>query len=240
MKKIDFRSLMPNLITLAGLCFGLSSIRFALEAQFETAVVFIIFAAICDVLDGLVARILNSQSELGAELDSLADFVNFGVAPGLLLYMSIMQERDFVGSIAVLIFILFSCIRLAIFNLDSEDKDTDETGFFMGIPTPVGAVLILLPLTHTFIGFDWALENINLVALYTVLIGALLISRVPTYSSKREKLKLKKSNYGMYLIIFTIILLGLINFLWISLTILSTLYLLSIPFSLRAWKNLKS
>ena len=107
MKKIDFRSLIPNLITLAGLSFGLSSIRFALELQFETAVVFIIFAAICDVLDGLVARVLNSQSELGAELDSLADFVNFGVAPGLILYMSIMQERDFVGSIAVLIYILF-------------------------------------------------------------------------------------------------------------------------------------
>ena len=112
----------------------------------------------------------------------------------------------------------------------TEDKDTDETGFFMGIPTPVGAVLILLPLTHTFLGFDWALENINLVALYTVLIGALLISRVPTYSSKREKFKLKRNNYGMYLIIFTIILLGLINFLWISLTLLSALYLLSIPF----------
>ena len=110
MKKIDFRSLIPNLITLAGLSFGLSSIRFALELQFETAVVFIIFAAICDVLDGLVARVLNSQSELGAELDSLADFVNFGVAPGLILYMSIMHERDFVGSIAVLIYLLFSCI----------------------------------------------------------------------------------------------------------------------------------
>lgn len=239
MKKIDFRSLIPNLITLAGLSFGLSSIRFALELQFETAVVFIIFAAICDVLDGLVARVLNSQSELGAELDSLADFVNFGVAPGLILYMSIMQERDFVGSIAVLIYILFSCIRLAIFNLDSEDQSSEQSGFFMGIPTPVGAVLILLPVTHTFIGFDWASENINLVAIYTVLIGALLISRVPTYSSKREKLKLKKNNYVIFLILFTLVILGLINFLWISLTILSTLYILSIPFSLRAWKNQK-
>ena len=240
MKKIDFRSLIPNLITLAGLSFGLSSIRFALELQFETAVVFIIFAAICDVLDGLVARVLNSQSELGAELDSLADFVNFGVAPGLILYMSIMHERDFVGSIAVLIYILFSCIRLAIFNLDSEDQSSEKSGFFMGIPTPVGAVLILLPVTHTFIGFDWASENINLVAIYTVLIGALLISRVPTYSSKREKLKLKKNNYVIFLILFTLVILGLINFLWISLTLLSALYILSIPFSLRAWKNQKS
>ena len=109
----------------------------------------------------------------------------------------------------------------------------------MGIPTPVGAVLILLPVTHTFIGFDWASENINLVAIYTVLIGALLISRVPTYSSKREKLKLKKNNYVIFLILFTLVILGLINFLWISLTLLSTLYILSIPFSLRAWKNQK-
>ena len=240
MKKIDFRSLVPNLITLTGLCFGLSSIRFALEYQFEIAVINILLAAVCDALDGVFARILNSQSELGAELDSLADFVNFGVAPGLVLYMSIMQERDLVGSISVLIFIIFSCIRLAIFNLDSDEENTEEAGFFMGIPTPMGAVLILLPLTHSFLGFSWAQQNINFVAMYTVLIGALLISRVPTYSTKRQKFKLQRSNYIQFLIIFTLILLGLINFLWASLSFLAAIYILSIPFSIRAWKGLRS
>ena len=163
MKKIDFKVLFPNVITLTGLSFGLSSIRFALEADFNLAIVCILFAGICDVLDGLLARHLQSESDLGAQLDSLSDFLSFGVAPGLLVYMSIFNQDTGIGAFACLVFIIFSCLRLALFNVRLEASKTTDGApehFFTGIPTPVGAVLILLPLTHSFMGYNLSLIHI--------------------------------------------------------------------------------
>ena len=126
MKKIDFKVLLPNVITLTGLSFGLSSIRFALEADFNLAIVCILFAGICDVLDGLLARHLRSESDLGAQLDSLSDFLSFGVAPGLLVYMSIFNQDSGIGAFACLVFIIFSCLRLALFNVRLEASKTTD------------------------------------------------------------------------------------------------------------------
>ena len=124
MSERSIKNFIPNLITLTGLCFGLSSIRFAFLEDFKAAVVCILIAAICDVLDGLFSRLLKSQSDLGAELDSLADFLSFGIAPGILVYFGILEELAMWGYLAVTAFIVFACLRLAIFNLNlppSED-----------------------------------------------------------------------------------------------------------------------
>ena len=238
MKKIDFKVLLPNVITLTGLSFGLSSIRFALEADFNLAIVCILFAGICDVLDGLLARHLQSESDLGAQLDSLSDFLSFGVAPGLLVYMSIFNQDSGIGAFACLVFIIFSCLRLALFNVRLEASKTTDGApehFFTGIPTPVGAVLILLPLTHSFMGYNWAYENLSFVAGYVILISGLLVSRIPTFSIKREQSFIQSKL--VFFVLFSVIALSMINFLWITMNIVALIYLSTIPFSILAWQS---
>ena len=238
MKKIDFKVLFPNVITLTGLSFGLSSIRFALEADFNLAIVCILFAGICDVLDGLLARHLQSESDLGAQLDSLSDFLSFGVAPGLLVYMSIFNQDSGIGAFACLVFIIFSCLRLALFNVRLEASKTTDgmpEHFFTGIPTPVGAVLILLPLTHSFMGYNWAYENLSFVAGYVILISGLLVSRIPTFSIKREQSFIQSKL--IFFVLFSVIALSMINFLWITMNIIALIYLSTIPFSILAWQS---
>ena len=238
MKKIDFKVLLPNVITLTGLSFGLSSIRFALEADFNLAIVCILFAGICDVLDGLLARHLQSESDLGAQLDSLSDFLSFGVAPGLLVYMSIFNQDSGIGAFACLVFIIFSCLRLALFNVRLEASKTIHGApehFFTGIPTPVGAVLILLPLTHSFMGYNWAYENLSFVAGYIILISGLLVSRIPTFSIKREQSFIQSKL--VFFVLFSVLALSMINFLWITMNIVALIYLSTIPFSILAWQS---
>ena len=238
MKKIDFKVLLPNVITLTGLSFGLSSIRFALEADFNLAIVCILFAGICDVLDGLLARHLRSESDLGAQLDSLSDFLSFGVAPGLLVYMSVFNQDSGIGAFACLVFIIFSCLRLALFNVRleaSKATDGEPEHFFTGIPTPVGAVLILLPLTHSFMGYNWAYENLSFVAGYVILISGLLVSRIPTFSIKREQSFVQSKL--VFFVLFSVIALSMINFLWITMNIIALIYLSTIPFSILAWQS---
>ena len=238
MNKLDLKVLMPNLVTLTGLCFGLSSIRFALELEYNLAVVCILLAGICDVLDGMLARQLKTESDLGAQLDSLSDFLSFGIAPGLLLYMTIFQQDWGLGALAALAFIIFSCLRLALYNVQLEEtKIAEGEGpyFFTGIPTPMGAILILLPLTHSFLGYDWAYNNLNFVAAYTVLISGLLVSKIPTFSIKRKRLRIRSKI--LFLIIFSALMMSLINFLWITLNLLALIYISTIPFSIWAWKG---
>ena len=238
MKKLDFKVLLPNVITLTGLSFGLSSIRFAIELDFNLAIVCILFAGVCDVLDGMLARHLQSESDLGAQLASLSDFLSFGIAPGLLIYMSIFNQDSSIGAFAALAFIIFSCLRLALYNVrleKSKATDGEPEHFFSGIPTPVGAILIILPLTHSFMGYDWAYENLNFVAGYIILISALLVSRIPTFSIKRKRM-LIQSKLG-FLVLFSIMALSIINFLWITINVLALIYLLTIPLSIIAWQS---
>ena len=237
MKKLDLRVLLPNIITLSGLSFGLSSIRFALESDFNLAIVCILFAGLCDVLDGMLARHLQSESDLGAQLDSLSDFLSFGIAPGLLIYMSIFNQAS-IGAFAALAFIIFSCLRLALYNVrleESKTEDGEPDHFFSGIPTPVGAILVILPLTHSFMGYDWAYENLNFVAGYIILISGLLVSRIPTFSIKRKQFLIQSKL--AFLILFSLIALSMINFLWITINVFAIVYLFTIPFSILAWQN---
>ena len=238
MKKIDFKVLLPNVITLSGLSFGLSSIRFAIEEDFNLAILCILIAGVCDVLDGMLARHLKSESDLGAQLDSLSDFLSFGIAPGILVYMSIFNMESSIGTFACLVFIIFSCLRLALYNVRlelSKSSEEEPESFFTGIPTPVGAVLILLPLTHSFMGFDWAYENLNFVAAYIILISGLLTSRIPTFSIKRKQFFVQSRL--AFLVLFSVIALSVINFLWVTMNILAVIYLLTIPFSILAWQG---
>ena len=234
MKKIDFKVLLPNVITLSGLCFGLSSIRFSLEADFNLAVLCILIAGICDVLDGMLARHLQSESDLGAQLDSLSDFLSFGIAPGILVYMSIFNQSSGIGAFACLIFIIFFLLKAGFVQrkarIFKKANNTEPDSFFTGIPTPVGAVLILLPLTHSFMGYSWAFDNLNFVAGYIILISGLLTSRIPTFSIKRRKLLIKSRL--VFLILFFLIALSIINFIWLSINVLAIIYLLTIPFSI--------
>ena len=237
MKKLDLRVLLPNIITLSGLSFGLSSIRFALESDFHLAIVCILFAGLCDVLDGMLARHLQSESDLGAQLDSLSDFLSFGIAPGLLIYMSIFNQAS-IGAFAALAFIIFSCLRLALYNVrleESKTEDGEPDHFFSGIPTPVGAILVILPLTHSFMGYDWAYENLNFVAGYIILISGLLVSRIPTFSIKRKQFLIQSKL--AFLILFSLIALSMINFLWITINVFALVYLFTIPFSILAWQS---
>jgi CDP-diacylglycerol--serine O-phosphatidyltransferase len=237
MKKINLRSLLPNLITLSGLSFGLSSMRFAIEGEYNLAIFCILFAAVCDALDGMLARHLDSESDLGFQLDSLSDFLSFGIAPGLLIYVAVFNQNS-IGAFAALIFIIFSCLRLALFNVlheKSKNNEAQRIDFFTGIPTPAGAILILLPLTHVYIGFDWAYENLNFVAGYIILIGGLLVSKIPTFSIKgRDQFINSKL---IFLAIFSALVLSMINFPWHTLNLLAFIYFFSIPFSILSWQK---
>ena len=237
MKKINLRSLLPNLITLSGLSFGLSSMRFAIEGEYNLAILCILFAAVCDALDGMLARHLYSESDLGFQLDSLSDFLSFGIAPGLLMYMAVFNQNS-IGAFAALIFIVFSCLRLALFNVlheKSKNNEAQRIDFFTGIPTPAGAILILLPLTHVYIGYDWAYENLNFVAGYIILISGLLVSKIPTFSIKgRDQFINSKL---VFLAIFSMLVLCMINFPWHTLNLLAFIYFFTIPFSIISWQK---
>ena len=237
MKKINLRSLLPNLITLSGLSFGLSSMRFAIEGEYNLAIFCILFAAVCDALDGMLARHLDSESDLGFQLDSLSDFLSFGIAPGLLMYMAVFNQNS-IGAFAALIFIVFSCLRLALFNVlheKSKNNEAQRVDFFTGIPTPAGAILILLPLTHVYIGYDWAYENLNFVAGYIILISGLLVSKIPTFSIKgRDQFINSKL---VFLAIFSTLVLSMINFPWHTLNLLAFIYFFTIPFSILSWQK---
>ena len=185
---IPLRFVVPNLVTLLALCLGLTAIRFASEGQFETAVVAIVSAAILDGLDGRIARALKGTSRFGAELDSLADFVDFGVAPALLLYFWNLHENKSLGWFAALIFAVACALRLARFNvmIDDPDRPAWMGNFFVGMPSPAGAIVVMLPLYLSFatgvqIDRAWLPVEIG----YVVLIAFLMASRIPNFSGKK-------------------------------------------------------
>lgn len=186
--RVPVRMLVPNFFTLLGLCAGLTSIRMGIEGRYDLAVAAIVFAALLDGIDGRVARLLKASSRFGAELDSLADFVNFGVAPAFLIFNWGLGSLKSLGWICVMIFALASALRLARFNAQlDDDRPKWQSNFFIGVPTPAAAIVLLLPLCLQHIGvFDiktlpWLLI---VVLFYTLAIAALMVSTIPTYSGK--------------------------------------------------------
>src|SRR6187401_2696093 len=186
-KAIPVRTLLPNLITLLALCAGLTAIRLAVENRLELALAAIVFAALLDGIDGRVARMLKGTSRFGAELDSLADFVNFGVAPAIILYFWGLHDIKSAGWIAALVFAICAGLRLARFNvmIDDPNKPVWAGNFFTGIPAPAGAITVMLPIYLSLLGVSDGLITAWLTFFYTLAIALLMVSRLPVFSGKR-------------------------------------------------------
>jgi CDP-diacylglycerol---serine O-phosphatidyltransferase len=228
---IPVRTLVPNLITLLALCAGLTAIRVAFEGQMELALAAIVFAALLDGIDGRIARFLKGTSKFGAELDSLADFVNFGVAPALILYFWGLHELKSVGWIAAMVFAICAALRLARFNvmIDDPNKPAWAGNFFTGIPAPAGAITVLLPIYLFFLGMPVNLAAIWLVFFYCLFIALLMVSRLPVFSGKRVG---KRVPPEMVLPVFVLVVLFfalLISFPWIVLSAGTVVYLACLP-----------
>jgi CDP-diacylglycerol---serine O-phosphatidyltransferase len=239
LRQIPFRTLAPNLITLLALCAGLTGIRLAIEGKLEWAVAAIVFAATLDGIDGRVARMLKGTSRFGAELDSLADFVNFGVAPGLILYFWGLHELGNVGWIAAMVFAICAGLRLARFNVmvDDPNRPPWAANFFVGMPAPAGAITVLLPIYVYFLGMPRLAFVAPVTLLYTLAIAFLMVSRLPVLSGKRVG---KRIAPEMVLPVFVGVVLFfalLISYPWPVLTIGTVIYLASLPFGLLSYRE---
>src|SRR5580692_10193326 len=231
-RPIPVRMLVPNVITLLAICAGLTAIRLSTEGRMELAVAAIVFAAILDGLDGRVARMIKGQSKFGAELDSLADFVNFGVAPGLTLYFWSLHELKSAGWIAALVFAIAAGLRLARFNvmIDDPNRPAWAGNFFVGMPAPMGAITVLLPVYMHFLDVPQVPVIPQVTFVYTLAIAFLMVSRLPVYSGKRLGTRVPPD---LVLIVFIGVVLFfalLISYPWEVLTIGTLAYLASLPF----------
>src|SRR5262249_45003672 len=231
-RPIPIRILVPNLITLLALCAGLTAIRLAVEDKLELALAAIVFAAILDAIDGRIARLLKGTSRFPAELDSLADFVNFGVAPALILYFWGLRDLHSLGWIAALAYAICAGLRLARFNvmLDDPSRPAWAANYFVGVPAPAGAILVLLPIYIHFLGMPLFAVIPPIVFLYTLAIAFLMVSRLPAFSGKKLG---RRVSPDMVLPVFVLVVLFfalLFSYPWEVLTIGTLLYLASLPF----------
>ena len=233
------RTLLPNLITLLALCAGLTAIRMVIEGRMDLALAAIVLAALLDGIDGRIARMLKGTSRFGAELDSLADFVNFGVAPALILYFWGLHELKSAGWIAALVFAICAALRLARFNvmIDDPNKPAWAANFFTGIPAPAGAITVLLPIYLDLLGVSGGLVGVWLTFLYTLLIALLMVSRLPVFSGKRVG---KRVPPEMVLPVFVVVVLFfalLISYPWQVLTLGALSYLVCLPLGWASYRE---
>lgn len=223
--------LLPNLLTLAALCAGLTAIRLGFQEQFTAATLLILIASIIDAADGKLARLLKCESPMGAELDSLADFLNFGVATPILIYLFALQDLPRVGWIAVLMFAVCCVIRLARFNVGKKSEfEGDKGEFFVGVPAPAGALLILLPMFISFPFSDTSVIPGEIISVWMICVALLMISRIPTYSFKM--MTISRDNVKYFMLGFALLVAALLNYLWFTLAALVSVYFLAV---LWAW-----
>lgn len=256
--------LIPNMLTIGAICAGLTALRFGFEGDFDRAVRLILLAAVLDGIDGRLARLLKCQSQIGAELDSLADFFNFGVAPAFIIYIWAFQDLRSFGWIAVLIYVICCVIRLARFNVDSKSEvKTSDPRFFTGVPSPAGALLVMMPMFFSFIFVDGAALDASALdpaatatvagsggqtaapeapsiasvamAVYMVVVGLLMISRIPTYSFKM--MAISRENVKFLIIGFVILVAALFTYLWATLLVLDIIYVIGILWALQKAKT---
>jgi CDP-diacylglycerol--serine O-phosphatidyltransferase len=231
-RRIPVRTLAPNVVTLLAMCAGLTAIRMAFENRYVLALAAIVFAAILDGIDGRLARFLKGTSRFGAELDSLSDFVNFGVAPALVLYFWDLHELKSAGWIAALVFAICAALRLARFNVMIEDPDKPAwaSNFFVGVPAPAGAITVLLPIYLVFLGVPHSAFLTWLTLLYTLGIASLMVSRVPVFSGKRVGTRVPPEMVGPLIVTVVLSIALLIAYPWIVLTAGTLAYLVCLPF----------
>ena len=180
------RVILPNILTLIGVCIGLSSIKFALDSKYEIAIIAIIFAALIDGLDGRIARLIKGTSKVGKELDSLTDVISFGVAPAFIMYFWSLNNLGKFGWLLCLIYVVCVVLRLARFNVHSNEEASWKDNFFEGVPSPAGGILVLMPLIYSLSELKFLNINYNfIVPVFFILVSLFLISKVPTYSLKK-------------------------------------------------------
>ena len=224
------RYLLPNILTLAGVCLGISSIKFSIDGNFSLAVTLILLAAILDALDGRVARFIKGTSEFGKELDSLTDFVSFGIAPVFILYFWDLKNYGKLGWAITLIYSVCCVLRLARFNL-TKIQETEEwkNNFFEGIPSPAGGLLILMPLIYELTNLDLGIDFKKFTPYFTVLIAILLVSKIPTLSLKKISISPKTTVF--LLLGIGIVFISLLSYTLETLLAFGIIYLTSIPFA---------
>ena len=234
------RMILPNAITLIGVCIGLTSIKFAIDGKFSIAVIAILFAGLMDALDGRIARLIKGTSKMGKELDSLGDVISFGVAPALIMYFWNLQYLDKLGWFVCLTYVVCVALRLARFNVNSEEESSWKDNFFEGMPSPAGGIIVLMPLVISFSGLGEYFFKINydlLVPLSFIIVSVLLISTIPTYSFKRIVIPRALTKFLLFGIVLFFGALLVYTFKILSITIL--LYLCIIPVSYFHYKKIK-
>ena len=234
------RMILPNAITLIGVCIGLTSIKFALDGKFAIAVIAILFAALMDALDGRIARLIKGTSKMGKELDSLGDVISFGVAPALIMYFWNLQYLDKLGWFVCLIYVVCVALRLARFNVNTEEDPSWRDNFFEGVPSPAGGIMVLMPLIFSFSGLEKFLFQINydlLVPIFFIVVSTLLISTIPTYSFKKIVIQRSMTKF----LLFGIVLFfgSLLVYTFKVLAVTSVIYLCLIPISYFHYRKIK-
>jgi len=236
--KKNARVILPNMLTLIGVCIGLTSIRFSFNAQFDLAIIAIIFAALFDWLDGRIARLIKGTSEVGKELDSLADVISFGVAPAFIMYFWTLSSLGKFGWLLCLIYVSCVALRLARFNVNSNQEPSWKDNFFEGVPSPAGGILVLSPLILNLSNFDYIKIDYNIIVpIFFILTSLLLISKFPSYSFKKIVIQRKATIFLLFGIVlfFGLLLIYPFNIIAIS----AVVYVLMLPISFFHYQKLK-
>ena len=230
------RYLLPNILTIAGVCLGISSIKFSIDGNYNLAVTLILFAAILDALDGRIARLIKGTSEFGKELDSLTDFVSFGIAPAFILYFWELKNYGKLGWAITLIYSVCCVLRLARFNLTKiETAENWKNNFFEGIPSPAGGLLILMPLIYELTDLNIGFDIKNYTPYFTILIAILLVSKIPTLALKKISISPKTTVF--LLLGIGLIFISLLFYTLEALLIFGVAYSISIPISVIIYIN---
>ncbi len=232
------RVILPNMLTLIGVCIGLTSIRFALDGRFELAIIAIMFAALMDGLDGRIARLIKGTSKVGKELDSLTDMISFGVAPAFIMFFWKLNTLGRFGWLLCLIYVICVALRLARFNVNSGQEPSWKDNFFEGVPSPAGGILVLTPLIISLSGFDFFELNYNIIVpTFFILTSLLLISKFPTYSFKKIIIPRRTTIFLLFGIVlfFGLLLIYTFNVIAIS----TIIYLSLLPISFFHFQKIK-
>ena len=236
--KKSARVLLPNMLTLIGVCIGLSSIRFALDEKFQFAIIAIIFAALIDGLDGRIARLIKGTSKVGKELDSLTDVISFGVAPAFIMYFWKLNTLGRFGWLLCLVYVICVALRLARFNVNSNQEPSWKDNFFEGVPSPAGGILVLTPLIISLTGFNYFELDYNLLVPGIFIVTSfLLISKFPSYSFKKIVIPRRTTIFLLFGIVlfFGLLLIYPFNVLALS----AVAYLILLPVSFFHYQNIK-
>ena len=237
-EKKNVRMILPNMLTLIGVCIGLTSIRFSFNGQFDLAVIAIIIAALIDGLDGRIARLIKGTSKVGKELDSLTDMISFGVAPAFIMYFWKLNTLGRFGWLVCLVYVICVALRLARFNVNSGQEPSWRDNFFEGVPSPAGGILVLTPLIFSMTNFEFITINYDIVVpIFFIVTSLLLISKFPSYSFKKIVIQRKTTIFLLFGIVlfFGLLLIYPFNVIAIS----AIVYLLMLPISFFHYQKLK-